>query len=140
MGSFGKRSLQSLEGVHPDLVKVMKAAIVNTPIDFTITDGGRTVAQQQALYAKGRTAPGSIVTKVDGVKKKSNHQAKSDGYYYAVDLYPYVNGAIDFNDKSNRLSVIAKHILSVADDMGIKIGWGGSWKGSWDKPHFELLK
>lgn len=138
MASLGKRSLDSLKGVHPKLVKVMTEAIKNTPIDFTITDGGRTTAQQQALYAKGRTAAGSIVTKVDGVKQKSNHQAKADGFYHAVDLYPYVNGKIDFNDTKS-LEVIAKHIKSVAKTLGIKIGWGGDWKGSWDKPHFELL-
>jgi len=138
MATLGKRSLDSLKGVHPKLVKVMTEAIKDTPIDFTITDGGRTTAQQQALYAKGRTAAGSIVTKVDGVKQKSNHQAKADGFYHAVDLYPYVNGKIDFNDTKS-LEVIAKHIKSIAKTLGIKIGWGGDWKGSWDKPHFELL-
>ena len=90
MAQFGQRSLISLNGVHPNLVKVMKEAIKDTPIDFTITDGGRTVAQQKALYAKGRTVPGSIVTNADGVKNKSNHQAKSDGYYHASDAgQPY---------------------------------------------------
>lgn len=138
MAQFGKRSLESLKGVHPDLVKVMTEAIKSTPIDFTITDGGRTTAQQQALYAQGRAKPGQIVTKTDGVKKKSNHQAKSDGYFYAVDLYPYINGKIDFNDTKS-LEIIAAHIKSIAKSLNIKIGWGGDWKGSWDKPHFEKL-
>lgn len=139
MAQFGKLSLDSLKGVHPNLIKVMQEAIKDTPVDFTITDGGRTTAQQQALYAKGRTAPGGKVTNADGVRNKSNHQAKSDGYYHAVDLYPYINGAIDFNDEHGKLSVIAAHIKFVARKFGVKIGWGGDWKGSWDKPHFELL-
>ena len=139
MAKFGSRSLNSLNGVHPDLVRVMHEAIKDTPVDFTITDGGRTTAQQQALYAKGRTTPGPKVTNADGVRNKSNHQAKADGYYHAVDLYPYVNGKIDFNDKGNRLPIIAAHIKAVAKCMGVKIGWGGDWKGGWDKPHFELL-
>lgn len=140
MASFGNQSLNTLKGIHPDLVKVMKAAIVNTPVDFTITDGVRTTAQQQALYAKGRTKPGGIVTNADGVKNKSNHQVKSDGYCYAVDLYPYVNGKIDFNDKMNNLSMIASHIKSVAKSMSIKITWGGDFKSILDRPHFELKK
>lgn len=139
MAQFGKRSLESLKGVHPNLVKVMQEAIKNTPVDFTITDGGRTTAQQQALYAQGRTKPGGRVTNADGVKNKSNHQAKSDGYYHAVDLYPYIDGKIDFNDEHGKLKEIAAHIQYTARLLGVKIGWGGSWKGSWDKPHFELL-
>jgi peptidoglycan LD-endopeptidase CwlK len=140
MAKFGKQSLKSLEGQHPDLIKVMMEAIKDSPVDFTITDGGRTVAMQQDLYAKGRTKPGGIVTNADGVKNKSNHQAKADGYYYAVDLYPYVNGSIDFNDKANRLKIIADHIKATAKRLGINIGWGGDWKSILDRPHFELIK
>lgn len=138
MPVFGKQSFKNLEGQHPDLVRLMKEAIKDSPVDFTITDGGRTVAMQQALYAKGRTAPGGIVTNADGVKNKSNHQAKADGFYHAVDLYPYVNGAIDFNDKANRLKTIADHIKATAKRLGIRINWGGDFKSILDRPHFEL--
>lgn len=140
MASFGTRSLNTLKGIHPDLVKVMQEAIKDTPVDFTITDGVRTTAQQQALYAKGRTAPGGKVTNADGVKNKSNHQVKADGYGYAIDLCPYVDGKVDYNDDSDSLKVIAAHIKATAKCLGVNIGWGGDWKGSWDKPHFELKK
>lgn len=132
---FGARSLAALNGVHPDLVRVMHEAIKDTPVDFTITDGVRTLSQQRALYAKGRTTAGEIVTNADGVKNKSNHQSGR-----AVDLYPYVNGEVDYNDSGDNLRVIAAHIKAVAKCMGIKIGWGGDWEGGWDRPHFELLK
>ena len=141
---FGSKSLSKLQGVHPNLVKVMMEAIKDSPIDFTITDGVRTTEMQQALYAKGRTAKGGIVTNVDGVKKKSNHQFKSDNLGHAVDLYPYVNGKIDFNDVGGRLPLIADHILATANSLGIAINWGGHFKATktqpygWDKPHFEL--
>jgi peptidoglycan LD-endopeptidase CwlK len=143
MPVFGKQSLKSLEGQHPDLIKVMMTGIKDCPIDFTITDGGRTVAMQQALYAKGRTKPGGIVTNADGIKNKSNHQAKADGYYHAVDLYPYVNGAIDFNDKANRLKIIADHLKATAKRLGVKtFVWGGDWtkekQGIVDRPHFQV--
>jgi len=139
MATLGKRSVQSLTGVHPNLGKLMTEAIKDTPVDFTITDGGRTAQQQAALYAQGRTKAGGIVTKLDGYNKKSNHQAKADGYYHAVDLYPYVDGKVDYNDEGNNLPIIAAHIKATAKCLGIKIGWGGDWKGSWDKPHFELV-
>ncbi|TWP23151.1 M15 family peptidase [Apibacter muscae] len=136
MAIFSKRSKNNLKGIHPNLVKVMNEAIKNTPIDFTITDGVRTTAQQQALYAQGRSKPGRIVTNSDGVKNKSNHQPKSDGYGYAVDLYPYYNGSVQVNDDI-RLRTIASHIINTAKSLGIRIEWGGHWKFR-DYPHFEL--
>lgn len=137
---FGTRSLKSLKGIHPDLNKVLTKSIETSPVDFTITDGLRTTAQQKALYAKGRTTSGSIVTNADGVKNKSNHQAKSDGYGYAVDLYPYYNGSVQVNDDKTLINKIAPHIKKVAKEMGINIEWGGDWKSFKDYPHFELKK
>lgn len=136
MATFSKRSLDNLKGVHPDLVKLMHETIIATPIDFTITDGVRSTQQQQELYAQGRTKPGQKVTNCDGVRKKSNHQVKQDGYGYAVDLYPYWDGSVQVND-TNSLKVIAKHIKSVAEQLGIRIEWGGDWRMK-DYPHFEL--
>ena len=137
---FGERSLNTLKGIHPDLIAIMTKAIATSPVDFTLTDGLRTTSQQQALYAKGRTTSGSIVTNADGVKNKSNHQAKSDGYGYAVDLYPYYNGSVQVNDDKTIINKIAPHIKKVAKDMGINIEWGGDWKSFKDYPHFELKK
>lgn len=138
MAVFGSRSLASMKGVHPYLIHVLCHAIRTTPVDFTITDGVRTTAEQQALYAQGRTKPGNIVTNADGVRSKSNHQAKADGFGYAVDLYPYVNGAVDVNDRGGNLTRIAAHIKSVATQLGYRVEWGGDWKGLVDRPHFEL--
>lgn len=138
---FGKRSLNNLKGIHPILVQLMMQAITHSPYDFTITDGLRTTEMQQKLYAKGRTTEGKVVTNADGVKNKSNHQAKDDGYGYAVDLYPYIDGSVRLNALPE-LKEIAQHIKKVAEEMDIKISWGGDWnlKGKMKKdyPHFEL--
>ncbi|NDV58057.1 M15 family metallopeptidase [Bacteroides sp. 519] len=136
--NFSKRSIKNLEGVHPDLVTVMHQAIKETPIDFTIVEGVRTVKRQKQLYAQGRTMPGMIVTYVDGVKKKSNHQLKADGYSYAVDIYPYINGKVEVC-ATRELELIAWHINKVAGELGIPIEWGGNWTFK-DYPHFELKK
>jgi peptidoglycan LD-endopeptidase CwlK len=139
MYHYSKRSLKNLEGIHPDLVKVMTEAIKNSPVDFTITDGVRTTAEQQILYAQGRTKPGRIVTNADGIRNKSNHQAKTDGYGYAVDLYPFYGGTVQLNDHT-RLRAIADHIKKTAKQLNIKIEWGGDWAKFRDYPHFELKK
>ncbi len=130
---FSERSNKNLIGVHPNLIKVLQEAIKNTPIDFTITEGVRTIQRQQDLYAQGRTKPGKIVTNVDGVKLKSNHQPKSDGYGYAVDLYA---NPINVNDTVN-IKTVADHIKNTAKKLGVTVEWGGDWKMR-DYPHFEL--
>ena len=137
---FSQRSIDNLKQIHPDLVKVMTESIKTSPVDFTITDGLRTTAQQQALYARGRTAPGKIVTYTDGVKNKSNHQAKSDGYGYAVDLYAYYNGSVQVDDDKTIINKIAPHIKATAKKLGINVEWGGDWESFKDYPHFELKK
>ena len=133
MAKFSRRSLDNLTGVHPDLVLLMHKAIEDTPQDFTITCGVRITEQQQLLYSYGRSRSGSIVTYRDGVVKKSNHQAKADGYGHAVDLYAY---PINVND-TVRIKVIAEHIKKVAKELNIAIEWGGDWQMK-DYPHFEL--
>lgn len=137
MATFGKKSLESLKGVHPKLVLIMHEAIKDTPIDFTIIEGLRTERRQQELYAQGRTKSGPIVTYADGVKNKSNHQPKSDGYGHAVDIYPFIDGKIDFNN-IGALNIISNHIKAVARDLKLSITWGGDWKKPYDPPHFQL--
>jgi peptidoglycan L-alanyl-D-glutamate endopeptidase CwlK len=135
---FSQRSLINLLGVHPDLVRVMDEAINDTPVDFTIVEGVRTVERQQELYAQGRIKRGVIVTNADGVKKKSNHQVKDDGYGHAVDLYPYFDRSVQV-DALKELKVIAEHIKATADRLGVPIEWGGDWTSLKDYPHFELI-
>lgn len=137
MNKFSKRSFENLKNIHPNLVAILVVGVKNCPIDFTITNGVRTTKEQQALYAKGRTEKGNIVTNADGIKNKSNHQIKDDGFGYAVDLYPYKNGSVQLNDIEG-LKVIAKHLKSVAKDLGIDLYWGGDWKFK-DYPHFSLI-
>ena len=130
---LGTRSKDNLKGVHPDLVKVVERAITLTTQDFTVIEGVRTTKRQQELYAQGRTKPGSKVTNADGVKNKSNHQAKADGYGHAVDIVPY---PVDWNTTS-KFRDIADAMKQAAKDLGVKLEWGGDWKFT-DMPHFEV--
>lgn len=150
MPVFGKRSLSKLEGVAPKMVLLMKTAILTSPIDFSVDQGVRTTDTQARYYSWGRwvvnpdTGPikgnkfGMIVTNRDGVTKKSEHQVKTDGYGYAVDVYPYYGGTMHTNDEKS-LRIIADHIKSVAKALGIKIKAGIDWQKPHDPPHFELI-
>lgn len=143
---LGSRSIENLKGVHPNLRKVIEAAITNSPVDFTVTEGLRSTARQKELYSQGRTKPGIKVTNKDGVKSISNHQdeadGKKDGLGSAVDLYPFFLGKVQVNHKDTikNLKLIADHIKKVAKGLGINIVWGGDWKSPYDPPHFELKR
>ena len=50
---LGKRSLEKLEGIHPDLVKVVKKAISITKQDFAVIQGLRDAKQQAENVKKG---------------------------------------------------------------------------------------
>ena len=50
---LGKRSLDRLKGVHPDLVIVVKRAIQLSAIDFTVLEGLRTKERQAQLVKAG---------------------------------------------------------------------------------------
>ena len=70
--------------MHPDLVACAEKALSYGLMDFSVAQGVRTEAQQAALYAQGRSAPGKIVTWT----MQSNHLLQSDGYGHAPDLVP----------------------------------------------------
>lgn len=141
MANLSKRSLDALQGVEPSLVQLIKSAIVDTPQDFTVVEGVRTTKRQQDLYAQGRTKTGKIVTNTDGVKNKSNHQVKADGYGYAVDLFPYFEGQVQVSHKDTvkKLKIITDHLKAKAKCMNITISCGIDWK-FFDAPHVEIKK
>lgn len=142
-------SIEKMKGVHPKLIDLMKKAISNSPYDFKIVQGLRTAEYQNELYQQGRTKPGKIVTKLDGYNRKSNHQAKADGYGHAVDIA--VCGQYDQNGNyvkcttdaemfdNKKLVEISRHVKAVAKEMGLDIVWGGDWKTLYDTPHYELV-
>lgn len=125
---LSKRSLEKLEGVHPELVSVIKLAITLTPVDFVVVQGVRTQAEQDALYARGRTAPGQIVTWT----RKSRHIGGA-----AVDLAAWVDGKASWQTK--HYQGLAKAVKQAAMQLTVPIEWGGDWKRK-DWGHFELDK
>ena len=126
--------LVRLRGCHPDLkarVVTLIATLEQQGLDLVLTQGVRSVAQQQALFAQGRSKPGKIVTNCDGLVKVSNHQPKADGYGYAVDVAWRIDGVITWEGPWYRLGVLAS-------EHGLI--WGGSWLNFPDRPHLELTR
>lgn len=121
---LGKRSLQELEGVHSDLVAVVKRAIEITPQDFSVHDGIRTLDEQKQLVKSGASKT-----------LKSRHLTG-----HAVDLVPYINGKLRW--KWEPIYQIAEAVRSAAEELEIPIRWGGAWDmllTSSDEPTEDLV-
>jgi len=147
MYRLGKGSVQKLESVHHDLVKIIKLAITRTPVDFGISEGNRSLERQKELYDQGKS-------KINGINKKGKHNYNPS---LAVDIYAYhpdiaTRKKIAYDVPT--LCIIAGVIISCADELKAKgdikhsVRWGGNWDNDGvilydqsfdDLPHFELV-
>lgn len=117
---LSKRSLSNLEGVHPDLVAIVKAAIEISEVDFVVIEGLRSIERQKQLVAKGASKT-----------MRSRHLTG-----HAVDIAAWVNGEINW-DKEH-YSKIADAMKAAATKLGKQVEWGGDWRTFYDGPHFQL--
>lgn len=97
-------------------------------IYLIITEGFRTVRQQNALYAKGRTKPGNIVTNAKGSTYSSQHM-----WGIAFDIA--INDSKKLYDQK-----LLKQAAKIGKSKKVGLGWGGDWKSFPDSPHFYLKK
>jgi peptidoglycan L-alanyl-D-glutamate endopeptidase CwlK len=115
-----------LAEVHPALAARIRTLASQLDFPLRITAGIRTVAQQDALYAQGRTEPGPVVTNAQGTE--SNHVLGLACDIVPMDL-PDVHPDWDASDAS------WKRIVALAASNGLRDGV--SWK---DEPHLELAE
>lgn len=126
------RDRQRLVGVHPALIEALTDVLAEMDgwgHPMFVVQGARTVAQQQALYAQGRTLIGRVVTMKDGVKFKSNHQPHADGFGYAADC-AFLSG--DPFASTHPWEIYGEKL----EARGLR--WGGRWSHPHDAPHAEL--
>ena len=126
--------------LHPELRKKLAGlaeALAGQGMEALITDAFRSFAEQDALFAQGRTKPGPIVTKAKG--GLSNHN-----YGMAVDMYPVLEGQV-FTDipkgakqhLAPRFAEIQQAIIDEAEGLGLTSG--AHFSGLGDTPHVQLL-
>lgn len=101
-----------------------------------VTQGFRTVAEQDELYAQGRTKPGKIVTNAPGSSMSSFHQ-----WGLALDFALYTRNGdsvvwdekVDFNGDKQADWM---QVVQAFKKRGFK--WGGDFRSIKDTPHFEM--
>lgn len=121
--------MRDTTALHPTLqakLAELKTKCAAQGLKIGIGECVRTVAEQDALYAQGRTTSGSIVTNAKGSSYSSMHQ-----WGIAFDFYRN-DGTGAYNDKDGFFSKVGKI------GQGIGLEWGGSWTSIVDKPHFQL--
>ena len=124
--------------LHPTIREEVTKIIQECDLALTgkakvrITQGLRTFAEQEALYAQGRTKPGKIVTRAKAGQSVHN-------FGFAIDICLIIDGKIaswetakDWDndqvaDWYECVKIFAKHGWE----------WGGNWKTFKDMPHFD---
>lgn len=90
----------------------------------------RSAERQQKLYAQGRTMPGPIVTKIDGVTKRSRHGFyPSQAFDVCVDTDPGPGKHPVWDEAAY------EPLGPICERHGLT--WGGSWASFKDLPHIE---
>lgn len=139
MSKWEQRDLVRLRGVHADLqfaVLAILEAMEALGFPMMVVEGLRTTERQLALYAQGRSTPGPIVTRVDGVKTIGTHQVQADHFGHAVDC-AFVDDPGTKQDETYDLTMPWDLYGLMAGKLGLV--WGGTWKTMrGDLGHVEL--
>ena len=121
-----ERSERVVASLLPE-VRPYARALVNraaaTGIQIKIISGTRTYAEQEALYAQGRTMPGKKVTNARG--GYSNHNF---GIAFDIGVFEgtkYLGGSPKY-----------KVVGAIGCELGLD--WGGNWTSIKDEPHYQF--
>lgn len=108
MPILGQASLKNIAAVNPKLQLLCIEAIKETPIDFRVTEGLRTLARQKHLVVIGASQT-----------LNSKHLTGD-----AVDLVPWDGGP---RWEWPLIYRLAEHIRKIARIYEIPLRWGGVW-------------
>lgn len=117
---FGPRSEERLQGVHPDLVKVVRRALELSKVDFSVSEGLRSYERQKQLFAEG--------------KSRTMNSRHLSGH--AVDLYPVSKAGPEWAPED--FVEVVDAMRRAAKALGIPLTHGADW--GWDHPHHELQR
>ncbi len=121
--------MRDVNALHPKLqqkIAELKQLCEKNGLHIGIGECLRTAAEQDALYAQGRTKPGNRVTNAKGSSYSSQHQWGIAFDFYRNDGKGAYHNSDGFFQKTGSLA------------KSIGLGWGGDWKSPVDLPHLYL--
>jgi peptidoglycan L-alanyl-D-glutamate endopeptidase CwlK len=137
MAQVTTKSVQRLTNLHPVVLAAATLLIercYQRGIPILITQGLRTIVEQDALYAQGRTKPGAIVTNARGGYSYHNFGLAID---FALLLPNGSSASWDMRRDGNN-NQIADWQEVVKEAKGLGFEWGGDWTSFKDYPHFQI--
>lgn len=122
-------SIDRVNKLHPKIRKEVAALIdkaeaqLPANVKVRVTQGLRTIEEQNALYAQGRTKPGPVVTNAKGGKSYHN-------YGLAIDFVLLYSGVVSWKVNADWMKVV--NVFKAAGYT-----WGGNFRSIKDYPHLE---
>jgi peptidoglycan LD-endopeptidase CwlK len=98
-----------------------------------ITDGFRSVDEQNTIYEQGRTTEGNIVSNAKGGESYHNYGLAID---FALET---PSGDVIWDrqyDRNENGKSDWSEVVKIAKSLGFE--WGGDWKDFKDYPHFQM--
>jgi peptidoglycan LD-endopeptidase CwlK len=126
ISAVDSRSEKTIASLLPEVQPMARALVqkaASAGIKVKILSGFRTYAEQDALYAQGRTAPGNVVTNA-----KAGYSNHNFGIAFDIGVF---DGGTYLGDSPKY-----KAVGVIGEDLGLE--WGGNWKTIVDQPHFQL--
>lgn len=120
MTCLTERDEKRLEGVHPDLVRVIRLAAAESDIPFMVIEGVRDEKRQAKLVKAGASQT-----------MNSKHLLGR-----AVDIAPLDSGRVSWHWP--HYYPLARAVKKAAAALGVPVQWGGDWPRFKDGPHWEL--
>jgi peptidoglycan L-alanyl-D-glutamate endopeptidase CwlK len=125
-----------ITALHPIVFIKQTELIAETSkagITILVTDGFRSSEEQNAIYAKGRTTEGNVVTQVQGGHSYHNYglaidfalRTKKGQVVWDMEYDGNKNGQSDWME-----------VVAIAKRLGFS--WGGDWKNFPDYPHLQM--
>lgn len=115
---------RGLDQEFREKLDVLERRLLEAGIRVKLTCGYRSHEEQNRLYARGRTAPGTVVTNARGGYSWHN-------YGLAADYAFVVGGRLTWEGPWSIFGCIAR-------ECGLE--WGGDWKKFSDRPHVQWRK
>jgi len=128
--------MKKLHPVLQEKVKQFCDKLVKADIGLLIYCGYRSNAEQDALYAQGRTVAGKIVTMAKAGQSKHNFTINGKPASKAFDCVPMRYGKPVWGNSSKQDIELWNAVAEIGESVGLE--WAGRWKRFREFPHFQI--
>lgn len=132
-GTFDSRTEANIATLVPKAqraARIFMSKAKGFKYEVKILSGTRTYAQQTVIFNQGRTTPGNIVTNARA--GQSNHNF---GIAWDVGIF---DKGVYFTGRNAKEEQAYIALRDFTKPFTPSIAWGGDWKSSKDRPHYEM--